>query len=174
MIAGLYQTLNVAITILAPNVGLSSSTLFRYRLSVIPKNMTPRTWTGTLPYTGWEIQEGLKLRYRVFIQMVGAGIPGTEETFCLLIISLAREGHVAGISSILSPVWGLDMVALLSIAEADLPPVKSRLSTPPKISCSRWPTHMGSIIPYLSPCAWSTTYLANTTSKSLFTFEMSY
>ena len=41
--------------------------------------------------------------------MVDAGISGNEETFCLIMVSMARDGDMTGVESILSRVSGTDI-----------------------------------------------------------------
>lgn len=110
-----------------------SNTYQRYRLRVIPMNTTPRGWplgkTGILPYSlqGHKVgRDGIKaIASGVFKQMVESGVSGNEETFCLMMTALAREGDVDGVASILNRVWHIDTEALLTTDEADLPPVRS-------------------------------------------------
>lgn len=89
----------------------------RYRLRFIPQNVIPRSW-ATAPYTlsGHSIgQAGIKLRAtQLFRQMVNAGLSGNEETFCLMMVSLGREGDLAGVASILKRVWGIDVQELMA------------------------------------------------------------
>jgi hypothetical protein len=109
------------------------NTYQRYSLRVVPQQTIPRSWslgkTGKTPYTlrGHRIgRDGIKaIASGVFKQMVEAGIPGDEETFCLMMTALAREGDVTGVASILNRVWHINVEALLTTDEADLPPVKS-------------------------------------------------
>lgn len=89
----------------------------RHKLRFIPQNVIPRSW-ATAPYTlsGHSIgQTGIKLRAtQLFRQMVNDGLSGNEETFCLMMVSLGREGDVAGVASILKRVWGIDVQVLMT------------------------------------------------------------
>jgi hypothetical protein len=101
----------------------------KHRLQIIARNMEPRAWTGTIPYTlaGHAVGNNLGIKARVsrlFSQMVDIGLTGNEETFCLMMTALAREGDTDGIASILKRVWGIDIEGLLTSSEVDLPPVK--------------------------------------------------
>jgi len=103
--------------------------LLRYRLRVIPENFAPRSWENS-PYnlTGHRVGSNSGIRAEVamhFRRMVEAGISGNEETFCLMIISNAREGEMSAVASILRRVWGIDLEELLTLSESYLPPPKA-------------------------------------------------
>jgi len=89
----------------------------RHRLRFVPRNFAPRAWP-TQPYTlaGHAIAEyGIKYQAtRLFRQMVNSGLSGNEETFCLMMVALGREGDVKGVASILKRVWSIDVEALTS------------------------------------------------------------
>ena len=97
----------------------------RYKLRVIPSRLNLRTWS--VPphgYQGHRVgpEGGIKAQAsEIFRQMVQSGIPGNEETFCLMMVALAREGDVAGISNILQRVWGIDADAVLTKSESEVP-----------------------------------------------------
>lgn len=99
--------------------------LFRYRLRVIPDNLEPRHWRDP-PYSlrGHKAGGAKGIRAQaalVFRQMVEAGISGNEETFCLMMISMAREGELSAVTSILRRVWNIDVEQLLASTEVELP-----------------------------------------------------
>jgi hypothetical protein len=103
----------------------SKNPLLRYRLRVISDNLAPRHWINP-PYSlrGHKVggAEGIRAHAAlVFRQMVEAGISGNEETFCLMIISMAREGELSAVTSILRRVWNIDVEQLLASNEAELP-----------------------------------------------------
>lgn len=98
------------------------------RLRVIPDNYTPRSWPMP-PYTlrGHRVgpKNGIKANVsQTFRQMVKAGVPGDEETFCLMMMGFAREGDVVSVGSTLRRVWGIDVDALMSVDESLLQSVK--------------------------------------------------
>ena len=98
------------------------------RLRVIPDNIEPRSWPNP-PYTlkGHRAgpDNGIKLQVsQLFRQMVKAGVPGDEETFCLMMMGFAREGDTNSVGLTLKRVWGIDVDALLSVDESELQPVK--------------------------------------------------
>lgn len=98
------------------------------RLRVIPDNFTPRSWLVP-PYTlrGHRVgpDNGIKLQVsQIFRQMVKAGVPGDEETFCLMMLGFAREGDMVSVGSTLRRVWGVDVDALVTLDESELQPVK--------------------------------------------------
>jgi hypothetical protein len=102
--------------------------LLRFRLRIIPDNFLPRTWTNG-PYTlrGHRVgaERGIKTEVsRIFMSMVQAGISGNEETFCLMMTAVAREGDTAGVASILKRVWGIDVETLLNTDDDKAPPPK--------------------------------------------------
>ncbi len=103
----------------------STNPLLRYRLRVIPDNLEPRHWRNP-PYSlrGHQVggSDGIRAQAAlVFRQMVEAGISGNEETFCLMMISMAREGELSAVTSILRRVWNIDVEQLLAANEVDLP-----------------------------------------------------
>ncbi|KAH8600007.1 mitochondrial ATPase expression-domain-containing protein [Bisporella sp. PMI_857] len=61
----------------------------------------------------------------VFKELVASGLRGSEETFCLMIVGLAREAELKGIASILKRVWGVEVGMLMGDGEEEPPPVKS-------------------------------------------------
>jgi len=109
----------------------STNPLLRFRLRVIPDNFGPRSWRVP-PYTlrGHAVGRdggsmGLKAQVStLFRQMVEAGISGNEETFCLMMIAMAREGDMSGLGSILQRVWGIDVPRLTSSNDSEIPPAK--------------------------------------------------
>lgn len=108
-----------------------SNTHQRYELRVIPHNMTRRAGLveniGTVPNSlqGHKIGSGgiKAMASGVFKHMVGTGVAGNEETFCLMITALAREGDIDGVASILDRIWHINVEAILTTDEADLPQV---------------------------------------------------
>jgi hypothetical protein len=107
----------------------STNPLFRFRLRIIPDNFGPRAW-NKLPYDlkGHSVGGNTGIRAQVallFRQMVEAGISGNEETFCLMIVSMAREGEMSAVASILRRVWNIDVEQLLNSNDSGLPPAKS-------------------------------------------------
>ena len=106
----------------------TSSPLLKNRLRVIPDNSGPRAWS-TPPYTlkGHRVgpDRGIKVHVsQIFRQMVRAGVPGDEETFCMMIIGFAREGDTNSVGLTLRRVWGVDVDAMLTVDESELQPVK--------------------------------------------------
>jgi hypothetical protein len=105
------------------------------RLRVIPDNLEPRSWSNP-PYTlkGHRVgpDNGIKLQVsQIFRQMVKAGVPGDEETFCLMMMGFAREGDTNSVGLTLKRVWGIDVDALLTVDESELQPVKPYPSDSP-------------------------------------------
>ncbi|KAG0648809.1 hypothetical protein D0Z07_5055 [Hyphodiscus hymeniophilus] len=106
----------------------SSNPFLTNRLRVIPDNLEPRSWKKP-PYTlqGYRVgpENGIKFQVsQIFRQMVHAGVPGDEETFCLMIMGFAREGDTNSVGLTLRRVWGIDVDALLAIDESEMQPVK--------------------------------------------------
>lgn len=99
------------------------------RLRVIPDNFAPRAWRNP-PYTlrGHRVgpDNGIKIHVsQIFRQMVKAGVPGDEETFCLMMLAFAREADLTSVGSTLRRVWGIDVDALMVMTdESLLEPVK--------------------------------------------------
>jgi hypothetical protein len=57
--------------------------------------------------------------------MVKAGVPGDEETFCLMMMAFARERDLTSVGSTLRHVWGVNVDALMVVTdESQLQPVK--------------------------------------------------
>ena len=105
-----------------------SSPFLKHRLRVITDNLEPRAWTKP-PYTlkGHRVgpDHGIKIHVsQIFRQMVHAGVPGDEETFCLMIMGFAREGDTNNVGLTLRRVWGVDVGALLAPDQSDVQPVK--------------------------------------------------
>ena len=103
--------------------------LLRFRLRIIPNNLMPRSWENR-PYTlaGHHVgpDRGIKTDVsRIFMSMVQAGISGDEESFCLMMIALGREGDTASVTSILKRVWGIDVETLLNTDDDNAPPPKN-------------------------------------------------
>lgn len=101
----------------------------RYNLRVVPSNLRLREWSVP-PYafqghqTGPE--RGIKAQAsQIFRKMVESGVPGNEETFCLMMVAMAREGDLSGISTVLRRVWDIDVEALLKEDESKVPPPRS-------------------------------------------------
>jgi hypothetical protein len=106
----------------------TANPLLRNRLRVIPDNSTPRQWPLP-PYTlrGHRVgpNQGIKLQVsQIFHQMVKAGVPGDEETFCLMMMGFAREGDIGSVGLTLRRVWGVDVDGLITLGESKLQPVK--------------------------------------------------
>jgi hypothetical protein len=106
----------------------STNPLLRFRMRVIPDNYGPRSW-GAPPYSlkGHAVGGSLSLKAQVstlFRHMVEAGISGNEETFCLMMVSMAREGDMAGVASILQRVWNIDVQRLTTSNESEIPLAK--------------------------------------------------
>jgi Mitochondrial ATPase expression len=106
----------------------TTNPLLRFRLRVIPDNFAPRAWDFP-PYSlaGHRVGQDIGIRAQVaslFRQMVEAGISGNEETFCLMIVSMAREGEMSAVAAILLRIWNIDIDLLLKGGIA-LPPTKS-------------------------------------------------
>jgi hypothetical protein len=106
----------------------STSPHLKNRLRVIPDNFIPRSWPMP-PYTlrGHRAgpDNGIKANVsQIFRQMVKAGVPGDEETFCLMMMGFAREGDTVSVGSTLRRVWSVDVDALISADESGIQPVK--------------------------------------------------
>lgn len=106
----------------------TTNPLLRFRLRVIPENFAPRNWESLPPYTlkghkvgGSGIRAQVALHFR---SMVEAGISGNEETFCLMMVSNAREGEMSAVASILRRVWNIDLQQLLTLNDLELPSPK--------------------------------------------------
>lgn len=101
----------------------------RYTLRVIPSHLKLRTWA--VPphvFQGHRVgpEGGIKAQVsEIFRQMVESGIQGNEETFCLMMVALGREGDVSGISNILQRVWGIDADTVLMKHDSEVPSPKS-------------------------------------------------
>jgi hypothetical protein len=78
--------------------------------------------------------------------MVGPEVPGNEETFCLMITAMGREGDLNSIANVLTRVWQIDFEALLAADEASVQSARSypedHHSTPPTSCCLPLPIHM--------------------------------
>jgi len=102
---------------------------YKNRLRVIPDNFTPRAWSKP-PYDlrGHRVgpNDGIKIHVsQIFRQMVKVGVPGDEETFCLMMLAFAREADLTSVGSTLRRVWGVDVDALMVVTdESLLEPVK--------------------------------------------------
>jgi hypothetical protein len=101
----------------------------RFRLRVIPDNITPRTWEVP-PYSLKRHflgpRRGLKAQAsHLFRQTVESEVPGNEETFCLMITAMGREGDLDSIANILKRVWQIDVEALLAADETSVPSARS-------------------------------------------------
>lgn len=98
----------------------------RHRLRVIEENFTPRSWLippHTLSSHRVGPDRGIKAQASaLFRQMVEIGVTGNEETFCLMMIALGREGDLNGIASILSRVWNIDVDAIMNDEPGIKPP----------------------------------------------------
>jgi len=106
-----------------------SNTFQRFQVRITPKNIARRSTKRPPKYLAGHrvgLDKGIKVEVsQLFRQMVNSGIPGNEETFCLMILALAREGDLPGIASVLNRVWGVSVDGLLSnTSESDLPSVK--------------------------------------------------
>jgi Mitochondrial ATPase expression len=102
----------------------TTNPLLRFRLRVIPENFAPRTWENS-PFAlqGHNVGGSSGIRAQVALQfrnMVEAGISGNEETFCLMIVSNAREGEMSAVASILRRVWNIDLQQLLGSNDSEL------------------------------------------------------
>ncbi|KAL3423227.1 hypothetical protein PVAG01_04975 [Phlyctema vagabunda] len=89
----------------------------RYTLRV--NHGTLRLWRwrqSPYRFTGREIENsGIKIQIaNIFRSMAKNGISGNEETFCLMMTGLSREGGINGVESALKTVWGIDVTALMS------------------------------------------------------------
>jgi hypothetical protein len=58
----------------------------------------------------------------LFRQMVDAGVAGNEQTFCLMMVALAREGDLGGVASVLKRVWKIDVQSLMDQNKTEPPP----------------------------------------------------
>jgi hypothetical protein len=96
----------------------------RYKLRVIPSNLRLRSW-NVPPYSfqGHRVgpERGIKAQAAaIFREMVESGVSGNEETFCLMMVAMAREGDVSGISNILQRVWNIDVEGVLTKDESEV------------------------------------------------------
>lgn len=107
----------------------------RYKLRVIPSNLSLRSWK--VPPHGFQGHRigpdgGIKAEVsEIFRQMVESGISGDEETFCLMMVAMAREGDVTGVAGILQRVWGVEVDSILSKPESEVNPPKFYLPQSP-------------------------------------------
>ncbi|TAQ86076.1 hypothetical protein B7494_g5597 [Chlorociboria aeruginascens] len=103
----------------------------RHRLRIVPRNTAPREREyRPVPLQGHRIgQHGIKHEVSmIFHNMVKEGSAGNEETFCLMIVALAREADMVGIASILKRVWDIDVEAIInneSVSQAKPYPLDS-------------------------------------------------
>ncbi len=110
--------------------------LLRFRLRVISDNFGPRSW-DTPPYSlkghavGGRISSLKGQIAGLFREMVQAGVSGNEETFCLMMAALAREGDMPRVASILQRVWNIDVQRLMSSNESETLSAKSYLPDSP-------------------------------------------
>jgi hypothetical protein len=90
----------------------------RHKVRVLPKNTAVSQWKS------WSPQSGIILKHEattIFNDMTQKGVTGDEETFCLLMVALARAGDVDGVKSILMTGWGIDVDKLMTKDERSLP-----------------------------------------------------
>jgi len=113
--------------------GENSNVLQRRRLRVISHNTLPRTFAvedQPLGLRGHAVKRtadpvGIhSMSSSLFMEMMEAGIPGDEETFCLLMVASAREGRLDSVAAILKRAWAIDVEAVEASDEKDVPPVK--------------------------------------------------
>jgi pentatricopeptide repeat protein len=93
----------------------------RYKVRVLNKNLAMperKPWT---PGSGILLKHEIT---RMFDEMAQKGIAGDEETFCLLMIALARGGDLDGIQSVIMKGWGIDVDRLMTKDESSLKPPK--------------------------------------------------
>ena len=89
----------------------------RHKLRVSEKNLLQRAeGTHDLKFAGHHVGPGgLKAVVATLFQtMIQAKVTPNEETFCLMAISMAREGELDAVSTLLNRAWGLDVEAILS------------------------------------------------------------
>ncbi|RFU31766.1 hypothetical protein B7463_g4565, partial [Scytalidium lignicola] len=90
----------------------------RFKLQVTPSHLSLRA-KGKPPTSfrghGAGPETGIKSRItRIFNRMIKSGVLGNEETFCMMIIALAREGDLAGIESVLKRVWDINVHTIMN------------------------------------------------------------
>lgn len=107
----------------------------RFRLRVIPFHLLPRTWNSP-PYSlgGHKIGDrvGIKANAsRLFREMIEQGISGNEETFSLLMVAMAREADLDNVETLLQRVWGIDVGAIMTGDDLEIPPPKHFSSDSP-------------------------------------------
>lgn len=100
----------------------------RFKLRVTPDHLRQRANNKPLlSFRGHGVgpQTGIKVRItRIFNNMINSGVLGNEETFCMMMIALAREGDLSGVASVLKRVWNIDVHSLMHSSEDEglIPP----------------------------------------------------
>lgn len=93
----------------------------RQKVRVTPRNLEVRQWSTKPPrgYEGYGVGDnGLKYQTTLlFDKMIASGTAANEETMCLMMVALAKEGDVDGVKNILNKVWGIHVEKLLALGE---------------------------------------------------------
>jgi hypothetical protein len=100
----------------------------RHRLRISKGNLIPRTMEPKIfALAGHKVGPGgLKATVAsLFQRMVQQKVQPNEETLCLMIISIAREGELGAITSILKRAWTIDVEAVLNNEDTESLKVKS-------------------------------------------------
>ncbi|KAJ9613442.1 hypothetical protein H2200_003384 [Cladophialophora chaetospira] len=102
----------------------------RYRLRIMAYNMLRRSSEvrpvgffghGVASPKNPNNQESIRLEtLSVFNDLVNQGLNGDEATFCNVMVSMAREGDLGSIKSVLKSVWNIDVEALDKFDEEEL------------------------------------------------------
>lgn len=107
----------------------SANPLQRHRLRIIPRNYIPRTWEQQqfAPLRGHMVgPTGIKSIVATnFRAMVQQKVQPNEETFSLMIVSVARERDLDSVSAILKRVWGVDVHAVMGSGDGETEPTRS-------------------------------------------------
>ena len=101
----------------------------RDKLRVLPSRMWLRSWSAPpWRFDGYSVgpERGIKAQTaHIFRSMVESGISGNEETFCLMIVAMGREGDISAASNILKRVWDVDVDRILTEDESGVPPPRA-------------------------------------------------
>lgn len=96
--------------------------------------MSAKCWSGLFQpkkrlkaqLTRWyreQGNEGQKIIFQAYDEMVSEGLFGDERTFALLITAMAKKGDTAGMKSVLKHVWNIDTDKVMELEEQGLEPV---------------------------------------------------
>lgn len=115
--------------------------LQRHRLRIVPRNYVPRNWETQQfsPLRGHMVgPTGIKTTVAInFRVMVQQKVQPNEETFSLMIVSVARERDLVSISAILKRVWGVDVQAVMGSDDGKIEPTRSYHQSDPLYPTNR-------------------------------------